>query len=141
MWEFNHDEIGYNYRLPSLNAALGCAQLEQLSSKLNAKRELYKMYYQVFADLQGIKLFSEPAKCCSNYWLQTLLLDESYSDQRDSILTATNKSGIMTRPAWKLLNELDPFKHAPRMDLSEAQKLVRRLINIPSSPRLAPATL
>ena len=140
LWEFNHDQIGYNYRLPSLNAALGCAQLEQLSLKLNAKRDLYKLYSEVFSDLEGIKLFSEPAKCCSNYWLQTLLLDEKCSDQRDLILMATNKSGIMTRPAWKLLNELDPFKNAPHMDLSEAQKLVRCLINIPSSPGLVPAT-
>ena len=135
-WEFRHDEIGYNYRMPNINAALGCAQLEQLPGKLESKRNLFKKYQQAFADIEGIRLFSEPKNCHSNYWLQTLLLDENQSKERDLVLEATNSSGIMTRPAWVLLNELSPFKDSPSANLATAQSLARRIINIPSSPNL-----
>jgi aminotransferase in exopolysaccharide biosynthesis len=136
-WEFRHDEIGYNYRMPNINAALGCAQLEQLPSKLEAKRKLFKSYQSAFANVQGVSLFAEPKNCKSNYWLQTLLLDENQSQNRDLVLKTTNAARIMTRPAWVLMNELLPFKDSPSMDLMTAQSLSRRLINIPSSPGLA----
>jgi perosamine synthetase len=135
-WEFRHDEIGYNYRLPNLNAALGCAQLEQLPAKLAAKRELFTRYKTAFAQVSGVKLIAEPAQCQSNYWLQTLLLDAENTDQRDAILKATNDAGFMTRPAWILMHELAPFKSCPRMDLVMAQSLTQSLINIPSSSGL-----
>jgi len=140
IWEFRHDEIGYNYRLPNLNAALGCAQLEQLPEKLAAKRELFMRYKTVFAQVSGVKLITEPANCQSNYWLQTLLLDAENADQRDTVLKATNDAGFMTRPAWILMHELAPFKACPRMDLTMAQSLTSRLINIPSSSGLAVLT-
>jgi aminotransferase in exopolysaccharide biosynthesis len=136
-WEFRHDEIGYNYRMPNINAALGCAQLEQLPSKLKAKRELFLRYQNAFKNLNGVKLFSEPMNCQSNYWLQTLLLDETESGYRDNVLLATNNSGIMTRPIWVLLNELEPFRSSPSMELATAHSLFRRIINIPSSPALS----
>jgi aminotransferase in exopolysaccharide biosynthesis len=136
VWEFRHDEIGYNYRMPNLNAALGCAQLEKLPSKIKAKRELFSRYQNAFAGEKGVRLFVEPDNCQSNYWLQTLLLDENQSDNRDLILEATNNAGIMTRPAWVLLNELAPFKNFPTSDLTTSQSLSRRIINIPSSPRI-----
>ena len=135
-WEFRHDEIGYNYRMPNLNAALGCAQLERLPSKLEAKRNLFDRYQSAFADVQGVELFMEPDNCQSNYWLQTLLLDENQSESRDLVLEFTNAVGIMTRPAWVLLNELRPFNDSPCSDLKTAQSLSRRIINIPSSPNL-----
>ena len=135
-WEYRHDEIGYNYRLPNLNAALGCAQLEQLPAMLNAKRELFQRYQTAFAPIQGVELMTEPTHCQSNYWLQTLLLDEEQADQRDQVLTTTNAATYMTRPAWILMHELAPFKNSPRMDLTMAQSLARRLINIPSSSSL-----
>jgi len=135
-WEFRHDEVAYNYRMPNLNAALGCAQLEQLSSKLEAKRELFGKYQTAFVNVQGVSLFKEPANCQSNYWLQTLLLDENQSQNRDLVLETTNVAGLMTRPAWVLMNELLPFKGAPSMDLTTAHSLSRRIINIPSSPNL-----
>jgi predicted outer membrane repeat protein len=135
-WEFQHDEIGYNYRLPNLNAALGCAQLEQLTDKLSAKRRLFKRYQSAFAKVAGVKLMSELAQCQSNYWLQTLLLDLNNSDQRDAILKATNDAGLMTRPAWMLMHQLTHFKDCPRMDMATAQSLIQRLINIPSSSGL-----
>ena len=135
-WEYRHDEIGYNYRMPNLNAALGCAQLEQLPSMLDSKRKLFKRYQAAFAPVDGVKLIEEPEHCISNYWLQTLLLDIDKSDYRDSILKATNDVGIMTRPAWTLMHELIPFKDCQRMDLVGSQSLVQRLINIPSSSGL-----
>ncbi|WP_197712152.1 LegC family aminotransferase [Polynucleobacter necessarius] len=136
LWEFSHDEVGYNYRMPNLNAALGCAQLERLPFKLAAKRALYERYQNAFAKVAGIKLMAEPSKCHSNYWLQTLLLDSENSNMRDSILKATNDAGFMTRPAWTLMHELAPYKECPRMDLSMAQTLAKCLINIPSSAGL-----
>jgi perosamine synthetase len=135
-WEFRHDEIGYNYRMPNINAALGCAQLERLPSKLVSKRDLFGRYKSAFTDIQGVQLFSEPDRCQSNYWLQTLLLDENQSGNRDLILETTNAAGIMTRPVWVLLSELTPFKDSPCSDLTTSQSLSRRIINIPSSPNL-----
>jgi aminotransferase in exopolysaccharide biosynthesis len=135
-WEFRHDEIGYNYRMPNINAALGCAQLEKLSDKLASKRELFKRYQSAFAQVEGVSLFSEPENSQSNYWLQTLVLDGRESENRDLILESTNNTGIMTRPAWELMNDLEPFKGFPSMDLSTAKSLLERIINIPSSPGL-----
>lgn len=139
-WEFRHDEIGYNYRLPNINAALGCAQLEQLPARLDAKRMLFRRYKDAFSKVGGVKLVAEPSKCQSNYWLQTLLVDIENVDQRDVILKATNDAGFMTRPAWILMYELAPFKTCPRMDLTISKSLERRLINIPSSSYLSLAT-
>ncbi len=135
-WEYRHDEIGYNYRLPNLNAALGCAQLEQLPGMLAAKRELFQRYQAAFSSIQGVNLMTEPEHCQSNYWLQTLLLDADHVDQREDVLAATNAASYMTRPAWVLMYELAPFRHCPRMDLTMAKSLIQRLINIPSSSSL-----
>ena len=135
-WEFIHDEIGYNYRLPNLNAALGCAQLEQLPAKLFAKRTLFKNYQAAFAPVEGVKLIAEPAQCLSNYWLQTIMLNVDQTHHRDAILKATNEAGLMARPVWRTLHQLTPFTDCPRMDVSTAEQLAQRLINIPSSPSL-----
>lgn len=135
-WEYRHDEIGYNYRMPNLNAALGCAQLEKLPIMIASKRRLYERYKASFASIQGVNLYREPDRCLSNYWLQTLLLDIDQAGQRDSILAATNKAGLMTRPAWILMHELTPFKDCPRMNLEVANGLSHRIINIPSSSGL-----
>ncbi len=135
-WEYRHDEIGYNYRLPNLNAALGCAQMEQLPEMLAAKRELFQRYHTAFAQVAGVQLVREPAHCQSNYWLQSLLLDVDHADKRDQVLEATNAANYMTRPAWVLMHELAPFRNCPQMDLTLAESLSRRLINIPSSSRL-----
>ena len=136
-WEFRHDEVGYNYRMPNINAALGCAQLEQLSSKLTAKRDLFSRYRAAFADIEGVTLFKEPQNCQSNYWLQTLVLDKDESDLRNKLLEATNLIGIMTRPVWEPLNDLVPYRNSPSMDLSSTQLISSLVINIPSSPGLA----
>ena len=135
-WEFIHDEIGYNYRMPNINAALGCAQLEQLSLKLASKRELHSLYKDAFSKFEDIALFSEPADAESNYWLQAILISKEISSLKDEILSETNNSGYMTRPVWGQLNELAQFKNCPSMNLDGAKDLASRVINIPSSPNL-----
>lgn len=136
-WAFEHDRIGFNYRMPNINAALGCAQLEQLPKFLAAKRRLFEKYRSAFSSIAGVKVVAEPSRCRSNYWLQALILDRPDPVQRDAILAATSDAGLMTRPVWTLLHRLQPFANCPRMDLRQAELLERQLINIPSSASLA----
>ncbi len=131
-WEYDHDEIGYNYRMPNINAALGCAQLEQLPEFILKKRQLYSLYETKFSAIRGIRLISEPPWARSNYWLQAILLDERSAHLRDHILEVTNHSGIATRPIWRLMHKLRPYKDSPKMNLCTAESIERRLINIPS---------
>ena len=135
-WAFEHDQIGYNYRLPNINAALGCAQLEQLPSFLEAKRRLFRRYQEAFNGIQGAGIVTEPEGCQSNYWLQTLLLAPEKADQQEAILAASNDAGLMTRPVWMLMNRLPPYGDCPAMDLAGAESLAGRLINVPSSAHL-----
>jgi perosamine synthetase len=132
-WEYQHDYTGYNYRLPNLNAAVGCAQMEQLPGFLKAKRALAERYIRAFAGIPGIRFFTEPAFGESNYWLNVLLLERADLKVRDALLEVTNKNRIMTRPAWELMHRLKMYEDCPRMDLSVAEDLAGRLINIPSS--------
>ena len=131
-WEFNHDMVGYNYRMPNINAALGCAQLEQLPGFLEAKRALATRYMETFRGMPGARVFTEPPECRSNYWLNVLLLDPAHEAGRDAVLEATNAAGVTTRPAWTLMHRLPMFASAPRMDLCTAESIERRLINLPS---------
>lgn len=135
-WNYVHDTIGFNYRLPNINAALGCAQLEQLPILIKAKRNLYKRYKAAFNKIPQLHVMNEPKGCESNFWLQTLYLNESISSRRDEILEATHKANLMTRPAWTLLNKLPPYRKSPMMDLTVAESLERSLINLPSSSSL-----
>jgi len=132
-WFFKHDMIGYNYRLPNINAALGYAQLENIPLFLKKKRELAEKYLKEFEKVNGVEIFKEPSFARSNYWLNTLLLKKDYAYYRDAILEMTNSNGIATRPAWNLMHKLPMYKNCPRMDLNVAEDLERRLINIPSS--------
>lgn len=132
-WEFDHDDIGYNYRLPNINAALGCAQLEQLPMLLKAKRGLFARYQQAFSQLKEVKLIEEPKGCHSNYWLQAIMLETPNMERREAILERTNRDGFMTRPVWRLMSKIPHFSNCPQMDLSIARQLEAQLINIPSS--------
>ncbi|MGO4692874.1 LegC family aminotransferase [Paenibacillus sp. 2TAB26] len=132
-WEYRHDEIGYNYRMPNINAAIGCAQLEKIDVFISSKRELTKHYQQLFEKVEGVQVFNEPSFGKSNYWLQTLLLDEN-SHSRDSVLDLLNSEGVMARPIWTPLNELMPYAHCPKADLSVTNQMNKRVINIPSTP-------
>ncbi|MFW7189794.1 MULTISPECIES: LegC family aminotransferase [Lysinibacillus] len=130
-WEFVHDEIGYNYRMPNINAALGCAQLEKLRIFIEQKRSLTNFYDKLVATIDGVRLMKEPVHTSSNYWLQTILLDETY--KRDEVLQLLNDEGIMSRPIWTPMHELGMYKGCPRMDLMVTEKLKRKVINIPST--------
>lgn len=135
-WEITHDRVGYNYRLPNINAALGCAQLEELPRFLEQKRRLARRYQEAFAPVNGLAFFTEPEHADSNYWLNVILLDEREEGRRDELLETTNRNGIQTRPAWTLMHRLPMFKDCPRMDLGTAEGIARRLINLPSSALL-----
>jgi len=132
-WEFVHDHIGFNYRLPNLNAALGCAQLEQLPAFLGNKRVLAESYRENLQDVAGIRVFKEPENSRSNYWLNTILLDEASMEQRDLVLQHLNDSGLMSRPAWTPMHQMKVYADCPRMDLLNAEDLLARIVNIPSS--------
>jgi perosamine synthetase len=138
-WAFVHDEVAYNFRMPNLNAALGCAQLEQLPRFLADKRRLHDAYARQFDGMNGVTLVKESEGSISNFWLQALLLDAAQSHLRDSILAMTNDAGYMTRPAWTLMHRLPAFAACPRAPLPVAEDLERRLINIPSSAGLVSA--
>jgi dTDP-4-amino-4,6-dideoxygalactose transaminase len=131
-WNFEHDHIGYNYRLPNLNAALACAQMEQLDNFIADKRELATLYAGHFEN-NDITFFSEPLHGMSNYWLQVILMKDRAS--RDAFLEETNKNGVMTRPAWTLMNKLKMFEHCICANIDHAQMIEDRLVNIPSSAR------
>jgi perosamine synthetase len=135
-WEFYHTMVGYNYRLPNINAALGCAQMEQLPDFIHKKRQLAQRYAAAFEGILGVRFISEPEFSTSNYWLNAILLDSDLATERDALLTLTNNNGIMTRPAWMLMNRLPMYAGCPRMDLAVAESLESRLVNIPSSVHL-----
>ncbi len=135
-WEFFHNEIGYNYRMPNINAALGCAQLEQLPGFLTAKRALAQRYKEAFAAVEGVRFVDEPHYGKSNFWLNAILLNEEVAIERDSVLAATNDAGLMTRPVWTLMNKLPMYSACPAMELATAEIIERRLVNIPSSANL-----
>ncbi|CAB5114338.1 Aminotransferase, DegT/DnrJ/EryC1/StrS family [Olavius algarvensis associated proteobacterium Delta 3] len=135
-WSYVHDRIGYNYRMPNINAALGCGQLEQLPSFIERKRSLARRYAAAFKAVPAVRFFQEPEYARSNYWLNAILLDTSIQDSRDDVLTLTNRQGIMTRPVWTLMHKLPMYQKNPRMDLTTSESIEKRLINIPSSPIL-----
>ncbi len=132
-WEYTHDMIGYNYRMPNLNAALLVAQLENLDNFLANKRELAISYEKFFAN-QDIQFVTEPVESQSNYWLNTVILKDG--EERDQFLEETNSKGVMTRPIWTLMNKLELFKDAQCGNLENSEWLENRVINISSSVRI-----
>ncbi len=135
-WNFLHDEVGYNYRLPNLNAALGCAQLERLPSLIERKRRLATRYQQAFADVEGVRFLREPPETHSNYWLNAIVLDSRHAARRDEVLAFLNDAGYMSRPVWTLMHRLPMYAACPRMDLPVAEELEACVINLPSSAKL-----
>lgn len=131
-WEYVHDEIAYNYRMPNINAALGCAQLEKVPTFIKQKRDLTHFYNELLEEIDGVQLFKEPEYAQSNYWLQTLILDETQN--RDELLEYFNENGIMSRPIWQPMHYLKQFSDCPRDDLSIIENLDKRIINVPSTP-------
>lgn len=129
-YEYIHDEVGYNYRLPNLNAALGCAQLEQLEAFIEAKRALAAAYQNELS-ATNLAFVSEPEGCRSNYWLNAVVCEDKA--HRDALLETTNQQGVMTRPIWALMNHLSMYENCRRGDLSNAEWMEERVVNLPSS--------
>ncbi len=129
-WEFVHDEIGYNYRMPNINASLACAQLENLTIILDSKRVLAKKYENFF-EHHEIKFISESKRAKSNYWLNTVLCKDKI--QRDRFLKYTNENNVMTRPSWELMHRLKMFSQCFKVELNNSEYLSDRIVNIPSS--------
>ena len=133
-WAFVHDHIGYNYRMPNINAALGCAQLENLDRYVENKRETARIYADFFKNIPDITFFTEPENCRSNYWLNVVMLKDKAAQQE--FLEYTNDHGVMTRPVWELMNRLEMFKQCETDGLKNTEWLADRIVNIPSSVRL-----
>lgn len=129
-WEFVHDHIGYNYRLTNISAALGCAQMENMKFFVEEKRKLAAMYADFFKS-KGVEFFLEPVDCESNYWLNVIIAEDR--QKRDEILKKTNEAGVMTRPAWELMNRLPMFRHCECGPIENAEWLADRIVNLPSS--------
>lgn len=133
-WEFRHDHIGYNYRMPNINAAIGCAQLEHIEEYVADKRATAAAYRDYFSRMDGIEFFVEPENTRSNYWLNAVLLPNR--EEQQAFLQYTNDNGIMTRPIWELMNRLPMFENCETDHLTNTQMFADRVVNIPSSVRM-----
>ena len=133
-WEFVHDHIGYNYRMPNINAALGCAQMEHLEEFVLNKRETAAQYAEFFKNMDDIEFFVEPSDCRSNYWLNAVILKDKQAQLE--FLQQTNDNGVMTRPIWELMNRLPMFEHCQNDGLENSIWFADRVVNIPSSVRI-----
>lgn len=133
-WEFVHDHVGYNYRMPNINAALGCAQMEHLEEFVLNKRETAVQYAEFFKNVEDVEFFVEPADCRSNYWLNAVILKDKQAQLE--FLQQTNDNGVMTRPIWELMNRLPMFEHCQNDGLENTIWFADRVVNIPSSVRI-----
>ena len=133
-WEFRHDHVGYNYRMPNINAALGCAQLEHIEEYVEDKRATARAYAEYFKNVDGIDFFDEPENCRSNYWLNVVMLKDKDAQLR--FLEETNDNGVMTRPIWELMTRLPMFENCEHDSLENTIWFADRVVNIPSSVRL-----
>ena len=138
-WEYIHDAVGYNFRLPNLNAALGVAQMKNLESIVKMQRRLYEKYATELRDVSGVSLLSEPADSRSNFWLQAIVLDRGQEGSRDEILELFHSDGLKVRPAWRPLHMLEPYARYERTSMAGTEDVYARLVNLPSSPKLARA--
>lgn len=136
-WSFSHDEVAYNFRMPNINAALGCAQIEKLPLFLENKRHLASRYQHLFSKVSGVTFVDEPEGSRSNFWLNSIRINHSSSGMRDQILEKANHMGYQCRPAWDLLHTLPMYLDNPRSDLKQSMNIAQSLINLPSSPKLA----
>ena len=135
-FQINHNMIGYNYRMPGINAAIGCAQLENIEKIVKAKRKIFKIYDKEFEKIDGINFLKEPKNCRSNYWLQTIILDDKLKKNKNKIIKFCNKNKIKVRPVWQLMHKIKYLAKYSKMNLSNAENLEKKIINIPSSPSI-----
>ena len=135
-WEYIHDEVGFNFRMPSINASLGLAQISKINTFLNAKRKLFYRYSKNFDNLFGAYIFSEGKNMRSNYWLQSLIFEKKYKYLKNQLLNYCHKKKLFLRPTWKLISSLKPYMKKQKMDLTGAKDIADRVINLPSSQSL-----
>ena len=139
-WSFDHDAVGWNDRLPNINAALGVAQLEVLDRRLEAKRKLAQLYSKAFAGIEGVELVTEPPSCRSNHWLVSLRFmaeDPAIAEaQRLQLLESSRAAGLLVRPIWTPLHQLSMYRSCPTGSLTVAEDQAPRVLNLPSSPQL-----
>tara|TARA_Y100000589_G_scaffold228369_1_gene215827 strand:- start:34 stop:1245 length:1212 start_codon:yes stop_codon:yes gene_type:complete len=135
-WEFEHDSVGYNYRMPNLNAALGVSQLMDLETRIASKRTLGAAYESAFSDQPGLRVLTEPSYATSNYWLNAIILDSAAVGCRDAVLKKLHKLGFMARPIWKPMHKQVMYADAPRAKLPITEDFAGRIINLPSSAHL-----
>jgi perosamine synthetase len=135
-WNYYHDSIGWNYRMPSLNASLGCAQINKVKKIISLKRKLANIYHQNFKNSKGFSIISEPENCKSNYWLNVIRLNKENTKNRNKIINYLIKKGYQCRPIWEPLHNLPMYKNCPRARLVNAEKIKKQIITIPSSPKL-----
>ena len=126
-WKYFHDKVGYNYRMPNINAALGCAQLPKIEKFISKKRTLFEEYNKSFAAVEGVVMLSEPPNARSNFWLQAIVLEDDVTHLRDSIIEALNAAGFMARPVWELLSQLPPYLKCQTADLSISKKVSQKI--------------
>lgn len=135
-WRFIHDEVGYNYRMPNVNAAIGLAQLEIIGEKRANKRELASQYIKAFATSKYVKILEEPKKCNSNYWLNTIILKNASTELQDYLIYNLHKEKIFVRPVWEPLHSLTPYNKCPHTTLANTEALATRILSLPSSPQI-----
>lgn len=140
-WEYIHDEIGFNFRLPNLNAALGVAQMHNLTKIVNLQRALFTLYSKALFGLPGVTLLGEPSDSRSNYWLQAIVLDRNTSSLRDHILQRFHEDGLKVRPAWRPIHMLRPYSHFQKSSMLGTEEIYQRVINLPSSPKFGQSIL
>ena len=133
-WKFIHNEVGWNYRMPNINAALGCAQIEKINTILKYKKNITKKYQKAFKSNNEITFFNQPNGCSSNYWLNVIRIKFKRISERDKLLNFLNKKKIQCRPVWNLLHKLPMFRKCPRSKLNISEQLEKELITLPSSP-------
>lgn len=138
-WEFNHDEIGFNYRLPGVNAAIGIAQLSRIDTYLEQKRALAAAYGEVFATIKSVRYVEYPKNSQPNFWLNAIQLSKRMSPQRNALLKMANESQVHLRPIWRSIGSQPMYSNTPRMDLSVSERIASEVICLPSSPFLAKA--
>ncbi len=132
-WAFIHDQVGFNYRMPNINAAMGCAQLQVIEAMVGRKRALAQRYTEALGDIAAAQVVIEPDRARSNYWLNSLLLADDQADERESVLAAMNEAGFQCRPVWQPMHQLPMYRDCPAMALPITENLAQRLINLPSS--------
>ena len=132
-WKFNYKDLGYNYRMPNINAALGFAQLKRLNKNLKRKRNILKQYKKIFSNHKNIKLIEEPNGCKSNYWLQNIIINGRNKNYKNKFINSANNKGISLRPAWCLLHKINYLKKYPKDTLSNSNKMYDKIVSLPSN--------